>query len=345
MKRVLKYIGLALLGLVVLLGTGLAYLTWKKPDQRPAPAVTIERTPERVARGEYLAKHVVGCAECHTPHRKEAYAYPIFHEKLLQGETFFTREDGFPGLLAAPNLTPDRETGIGAWTDGEVLRAMREGVDREGKALFPMMPYEAFRHLADEDAEAVVAFLRTVPAARNAVPQRVLPFPLPLLIKSGPRPLSEPVVAPPRTDAVAYGRYLTTVAGCLGCHTPVDGQHRAIAGREFAGGQEMALPGKGRVVTANITPHPDTYMGKATREEFIGRFRSFASLNAENAPVAPKGRNTAMPWIAYSGMSDDDLSAIYAFLKTLKPIENRVEPFPDAPGATPAITAAPAPAS
>jgi hypothetical protein len=84
------------------------------------------------------------------------------------------------------------------------------------------------------------------------------------------------------------------------------------------------------VVTANLTPHPSTFMGRATKEEFIGRFRAFANFTAENAPPAPKGRNTLMPWIAYSGMTDEDLGAIYDYLKTVTPVDNKVNSFPDA---------------
>ncbi|HUP62113.1 MAG TPA: hypothetical protein VNA69_17025 [Thermoanaerobaculia bacterium] len=86
-----------------------------------------------------------------------------------------------------------------------------------------------------------------------------------------------------------------------------------------------------RVVTANITPHASTWMGKASKEEFIGRFRAFANITAENAPAAPKGRNTLMPWLAYSRMTEDDLGAIYDYLRTVPAVENRVNPFPDAP--------------
>jgi len=332
MKKLLRLAGFALLAIVAAAALGLVFLVLRRPAQRVAPVVAVERTPERVQRGEYLAKHVVGCAECHSVHLRDRYAFPVLATGTLSGDLFFTKKDGFPGVLASPNLTPDAETGIGTWTDGEVLRAMREGVSRDGHALFPMMPYEAYRSLSDEDAFAVVAYLRSVGAVRHVVPKRELPLLLSLLIKSAPQPLQGPVSSPPASDPVAYGQYLTTVCGCRGCHTPVDGRHRPIPGREFSGGQRMDLPEKQHAVTANITPHPDTFMGKATREEFVGRFRSFASLEGEKSPVAPKGRNTPMPWIGFSGMSEADLSAIYAYLKTVTPIANKVEPFPDAPG-------------
>jgi hypothetical protein len=134
-------------------------------------------------------------------------------------------------------------------------------------------------------------------------------------------------------------------AGCQECHTAHDNHGQLMAGREFAGGWEMLGPW-GRVVTANISPHPDTYIARATKEEFIGRIKSFESLTGERSPIAPRGRNTIMPWLQYSGMTNEDLGAIYDYLKTLPPIQNKVESFPDAPlPPTPAPAAVPTPGS
>jgi hypothetical protein len=137
------------------------------------------------------------------------------------------------------------------------------------------------------------------------------------------------VTAPPRTDTVAYGHYLSQIAACHECHTPKDDKGKPLPGMDLAGGFEMHTPFF-RVVTANITPHPSTWMGRATKEEFIGRFRAFAGVNASNASPAPKGRNTLMPWLTYSGMTDEDLGALYDYLKTVPPVDHKVEPFPDA---------------
>jgi len=130
-------------------------------------------------------------------------------------------------------------------------------------------------------------------------------------------------------DGLAYGKYLVTIAGCGICHTPHDDHGQLIAGREFSGGWLMVGPW-GRVVTANITPDPDAYMGKAAREEFIGRFKAFVGQEGEKAAVAPPGLNTLMNWGAYSGMTNEDLGAIYDYLKTVKPIANKVVVHPDA---------------
>src|SRR5207244_3638806 len=127
---------------------------------------------------------------------------------------------------------PDGATGLGGWTDGEILRAIREGVDRDGKALFPMMPYDGYRYLSDADAEAIVAYMRTLSPVSHRVPPRRLPFPLPLILPSLPKPLTGPVSSPDPSSTVAYGEHLTMVAGCRFCHTPVDARTQPLPGKE-----------------------------------------------------------------------------------------------------------------
>lgn len=329
MKTFFKVLALVLLVVVALAAIGVSYLSLRKPAQRPPIAERVEATPERIARGKYLAHHVSMCIDCHSEHTM-AYALPFKPGREGVAGLIWDRNIGFPGTLAAANLTPDPDTGLGKWTDGEILRAMREGVDREGNALFPIMPYGHFRHMSDEDAKSIVAYLRTLKPQRYEKPKKSLDLPLNFVEKFVPKPIESPVSAPPPTDRLAYGKYLTTIAACGECHTPKDDKGQNLPGMEFAGGFEMHGPGI-HVFTANITPHPSTYMGQATKEDFIGRFRAFEGMNGENAPPAPKGRNTLMPWIAYAGMTDEDLGAIYDYLKTVPPVDNKVNPFPDAP--------------
>jgi mono/diheme cytochrome c family protein len=319
-----------LLGVVVLAGGLLGWLALRSPAQRPPSAERIEATPERLARGRYLTSHVVDCIGCHSDFHYDRFAVPVKVGTEGQGGYPFDKRLGVPGIVQAQNITPDPEFGLGHWTDGEVIRAVREGVDRNGKALFPMMPYEAFREMSDEDVRSVIAYIRTFKPIRHEVAKRKLDFPVNLLIKFAPRPVDGPVATPDAKDTLAYGKYLVTIAGCGICHTPVDGKGRPIPEMKFSGGWEMVGPW-GRVVTANLTPDPDNYMGQASREEFIGRFKSFESLDGENAPVATQGRNTLMRWPAFAGMTREDLGAIYDYLKTVKPIKKKINPFPDAP--------------
>jgi mono/diheme cytochrome c family protein len=328
MKTFFRVVGVVLLVVVALAAIGVSYLVLRKPAQRPASAEKIEANPQRVERGKYLVHHVSICFDCHSE-RTLAYALPFKPGREGVGGFVWDKRIGFPGTLAASNLTPDPDTGLGKWTDGEILRAMREGVDREGNALFPIMPYGHFRHMSDEDAKSIVVYLRTVAPQRYERPAKSLDVPLNFVEKFVPQPLTSPVPEPNRADSVAYGKYLVSVAACAECHTPKDDKGNSLPGMDLAGGFEMHTPDF-RVVTANITPHASNWMGRCSKEEFIGRFRAFSGFTADTAPPAPKGRNTLMPWIAYSGLTDDDLGAIYDYLKTVKAIENKVNPFPDA---------------
>ncbi len=328
MKTFFKVIGLLLLVVVALAAIGVSWLVLRKPAQREAVAEKIEATPERIARGKYLVHHVSICTDCHSE-RTYQYGLPFKPGREGVGGFVWDQKIGFPGTLAAANLTSDPDTGLGKWTDGEILRAMREGVNRDGDALFPIMPYGHLRNMSDDDAKAIVAYLRTLPPVRYEKPKKVLNLPLNFVEKFVPKPIEGSIAAPGRSDQLAYGKYLATIAMCSDCHATKDEKNRPIAGREFAGGWEMHTP-EFRCVPANLTPHPSTYMGRATKEEFIGRFRAFANFTTDTAPAAPKGRNSLMPWISYSGMTDEDLGAIYDYLKTLPPVDHKVNSFPDA---------------
>jgi cytochrome c553 len=328
MKTFFKVVGIVLLVVVALAVIGVSWLSLRKPAQRDAVTEKIEATPERLARGNYLVHHVSICTDCHSE-RTYQYGLPFKPGREGAGGFIWDAKIGFPGTLPAANITPDPETGLGNWTDGEILRAMREGVDREGKALFPIMPYGHFRSMSDDDAKSIVVYLRSLKPIRYEKPEKALNVPLNFIEKFIPKPLDGPVAAPDRSNSVAYGQYLVAIAACSECHATKDDKNQPIPGREFAGGWEMITP-KFRVVPPNITPHPSTYIGQATKEQFIGRFRTFANFTVDNAPEAPKGKNTLMPWISYSGMTDEDLGAVYDYLKSLPPVEHKVNPFPDA---------------
>ncbi|MES1245511.1 MAG: cytochrome C [Acidobacteriota bacterium] len=319
MKKILGVV----LALVVLGVAGVAlYVTLSKPAQRPASTETVEITPARVQRGEYLAKHVAACFACHAKPDWTRYAGPPQGPPGAGGDCL--QGKGIPGAICSANITPDKETGLGDWTDGEILRAMREGVDRDGKALFPLMPYEEYSRMSDEDAKAIVAYLRSMPAVSYEAPQTHLDFPVGHFIKQVPKPLSGPVAEPDRSDPVRYGDYLTNIGACKFCHSPVDQKHQLIPGKLFSGGH-MLFGQWGLVRSANLTSH-ETGLGNRSKAEFIGLFRAFS--DPATAPKVQDGHNTGMPWWAYSGMSDEDLGAIYDYLRSLPPVENRVEKWP-----------------
>jgi mono/diheme cytochrome c family protein len=328
MKTFLKIVGGVVLAVVALVAGAVMWMAARKPAQNPASSLKVTADAAQLARGKYLVEHVSDCLGCHSDHLT-TFGFPVKPGSEGQGGFVFDEKLGFPGVVAAQNITPDPEFGLGKWTDGEIVRAFREGVDRKGDALFPMMPYQHLRNMSDDDAHAVVAYLRTLKPVHNSVPPKHIDFPVNLFVKFAPKPVDGRVKSPDPHDSVGYGKYLTTIGGCIECHTPHDDKNALIADKAFSGGWEMRGPW-GRNFTANLTPAPGTFIHRATKEEFIGRFRAFASMNAGNAPATPNGRNTIMPWLAFAGMTDHDLGAIYDYLKTVKPIPNRVNTFPDA---------------
>ena len=224
-------------------------------------------------------------------------------------------------MLYSQNLTP---AGIGAWTDGELIRAFTAGVSRDGTPLFPTMPYLRYGQLSRDDVHAIVAYLRTLKAIEYAAPPRELGMPLPLVVRTIPAPASfRPILE--NSDRVAYGEYLTNAAACGDCHTPMDAQGQPIPGRDFAGGFEFPLRGGAVVRSANITPDATTGIGAWTEEQFIDKFKVFDSAARRPLTAADDRENTTMPWYEYAGMTREDLGAIYAYLRSLKPIINRVD--------------------
>lgn len=319
---------LALVTLVVL--SLLLYMATASPDSRPASTEKVEATEALKKRGNYLVKHVVACLGCHSKRDWNQFGAPIVGHPGSGGSCFNERW-GMPGRVCPPNITPDKSSGLGAWTDGEVMRAIREGVDRHGEALFPMMPYRAYRTLSDEDTRAIVIYLRSLKRRKAEVEKSDIDFPTSFFIKLGPAPLTGPVTAPPRGETAAYGAYLATIAGCRDCHTPVDARHQPVPGKELAGGRVFKSP-FGEVRAANLTPHA-TGLGSWNRDAFIQRFHAFRDKAA--AYEVHPGKNTPMPWLEYAGMTAEDLGAIFAYLKTLPAIESRVEPLPKAASSGP----------
>jgi len=134
--KILKVLVGALIAVLVLLGGAVGWLAVREPAMRPASAERVDRTPERLARGKYLAENVAGCMECHSEHRDDLYTWPSKPETYGQGGLPFDERLGIPGVVCAQNITPDPQTGLGNWSDGEIIRAIREGVAKDGRALF-----------------------------------------------------------------------------------------------------------------------------------------------------------------------------------------------------------------
>lgn len=322
MKRALRAVGIVAGVIVLLLFMLSAYVlaVWDRADPRSAPSLSAPRDSASIARGEYLFKVTWQCFECHQATSPDANAPP-------SGGRAFDLSSIGPGfgIYYSKNITPDSATGIGAWTDGELVQALREGVTRDRRTLFPIMPMDWMKNLSDQDALAIVAYLRSIPPVRNPVPAREPSFMAKALLafnvmKPG-AVIERPISAPPTGITPEYGHYLATAAaGCADCHTPrnlQDGQFyfdSLFAGSSFAFGSDEGSPLLS--YARNLTSDPDNGIGRWTEDEFIAAVT--AGIRPDSTVLDPH-----MPYASYKFFAEDDLRAIFLYLKSVPPLQRR----------------------
>lgn len=288
---------------------------------------TIKETSDKdsvkkvVERGEYLANHVTVCIDCHSIRDTSRFSMPIVPGTEGGGAAFpFTKTEFVPGMVMPPNITP---AALKDWSDDDIIKAITRGINKKGDTLFPIMPYHSYSKLAKSDVLAIVAYIRTLKSIERTTMPRKLEVPMSMF---GPLPdgnLDKNKIPDP-ADKIAYGGYLVTAAACADCHTPMGPQGPDFS-KVFSGGTvfENQLF---KVAVGNITPDSATGLGTWTEEMFVKKFKNNASEEVLN--IHPGRQNTFMPWYMYGKMKDDDLKAMYAFLRTVKPIKNKVEKFP-----------------
>lgn len=319
MKKVLKVLGIIVLLIVVLIACGVGYIKKGLPSVGEPQDLKIEVTPERVARGEYLANCVTLCMDCHSTRDWTIFTAPPVPGTAGVGGEKFDRTMGFPGEYYSRNLTPYK---LKSWTDGEIFRAVTTGVDKTGEPLFPVMPYHNYGKMDPEDIYSVIAYLRTLPEIKKDVPASQSDFPFSLIIRTIPKK-AEPQKRPAETDGLAYGAYMVNAAGCAECHTKFE-NGQFVEGTEFGGGRVFDMPG-GTLTTANISPDMETGIGNWTKEAFIKRFKMYTDSAYVPQKVDPmKDFITMMPWMMYAKMKETDLAAIYDYLRTVKKQTNTV---------------------
>jgi mono/diheme cytochrome c family protein len=284
----------------------------------------------RVARGRYLVNGVGQCFGCHSPLEKGELETPV-KGRLGAGDIISEKE-----RTVAPNITPDPTTGAGLWTDRELSRAIREGVGHDGRRLSLGMPYNYFSVMTDDDVGSVVAYLRSLPAVQNRLPKWT-----PVDAgEAAPEPLRAPATAAELARPVDRGAYLVRIARCGFCHTPrpASGSRRhRLTLLEFGGGRRFsrapfydqidpdpwlsgpaAGPGAANdvLVSANITSHPS---GISYYDEgiFIQTIRT-----GRVAGIRPL--SGAMPWNYFRTLTDEDLRAIFLYLRSVPPVPHRV---------------------
>lgn len=316
MGRIGKSIGILLVVIALLLAVAITFtIGWRPfigPKARPLTDRKFESTPERLARGEYLAENLLLCFDCHGQHDWSKHEAPLIPGTKGAGVNPFPVQ-GLPGKVVPRNITPDRETGAGTWTDDMLARAIREGIGHDGRALF-FMPYPFFYHLSDEDLASVIVYIRSLEPVRNPLPPTEIDFPVKYLMRSGPEPLHAPVPPPDLSTPVNRGKYLVSIAPCADCHTPLaKGQPNAAL--PFAGGFPLNGPW-GNLASANLTPDPSgiPYYDEAL---FVSALRT--------GYVKARKLNPIMPWHMFRHLTDEDLKAMFAYLKTLPPVKHRVD--------------------
>lgn len=265
------------------------------------------QTTTALERGKYLVEGIVACGNCHV--QRGERGEPLFAKGLSGGMVF----DEPPFKAFASNITPDTETGIGKWTDAQLALAIREGVRPDKTIIGPPMPIAFYRKMSDSDLAAVVAYLRAQPAVKNAVPPSKYHMPLPPAYGPPVGALSSPA----KTDAVRYGEYLANIGHCMDCHTPRDAQGMLQQQRTGAGGQVFNGPW-GASVARNLTPHA-TGLKDWSDAQIATAIRN--GVDRAGKPYKPP-----MGFGFYKSINDEDMAALIAYLRSLKP-----EPFAGQP--------------
>jgi mono/diheme cytochrome c family protein len=258
-----------------------------------------------VERGDYLVNAVMACDGCHTPRTAAGFVM----EKRFSGGSQVWDEAAY--TVRGPNITPDRETGIGSWKDADLKRALVEGVRPSGVPLVPQMPFPFYRILTPRDADALVAYIRAAAPVRHEVPPPVYKAAVQAPVIPGAEgPISEEALK----DPVKRGFYLATLAHCMECHARRPDGVQDYKGWWGRGGHEMKGP-FGSVTVRNITSH---------KEKGIGAWSDAEIKRALTEGVGRDGRHFKQPMarqIYFSKMKDDDLNAIVAWVRTIPPQE------------------------
>jgi mono/diheme cytochrome c family protein len=288
-------------GLAMIASCGIAVLV---SFGGPSSAETLQE------RGKYLVTTIGACGVCHT--LRDAAGKPIASMALAGGFEF---DVPALGHIIPPNITPDPETGIGNWSEAQIITALREGKRPDGTIIGPPMPIRLFRQLSDRDAAAIAAYLRSLKPIRHTVARTQFKIPLPTAYG----PPVEHVEDPAQADKVAYGGYLLGAVGnCVGCHTPPGNKGPSDMSRAYSGGRELPdseNPGA-ITISRNITSDPEDGIGKWSDDEI---------KRAITTGIRPDGTRLSrtMPFDWYAKIAPADLDAIVASLRSLKPLKTQ----------------------
>ena len=285
------------------------------PPNIAVPDLKVEVTPARVAHGEYLATAVFGCMYCHSERDWSLFGGPPKPGTLGKGGERFDSSVGVSGVVISANLTPYH---LGDWSDGEIYRAIVNGLHKDGYSMFPIMPFDVYLHLETEDVYSIIAYLRTLEPIEADYSGRRLTRLMQFIANSRVLPADPWDVD--KDDPVSRGEYISIIAGCRFCHTPANERMQAYEGMEFGGGLGMLANGK-KVYSSNISADTETGIGDWSVEQFIARFKDYEDVQI---PVEMVGYQTQHAWTEYAKLTEDDLADIYAYIMAQPPVNNIV---------------------
>lgn len=281
------------------------------------------QTATRIGRGRYLTETVGSCMHCHSQRDFTQFAGPIKEETKGMGGVSYPKF----GKLFSSNITPDSATGIGAWTDDEIARAISQGIAKDGDTLSPIMPYYEYNKMCREDIYSIVAYLRTLKPIVNPLPKHELKVPASIDRQVYEFVPIENNQLPDPSNIIESGKYLAAVGACVSCHTPKTEDDHFITDSLYAGGDMMGQKFGFHVNSSNITPDSTTGIGNWAENVFVDKFKSFRDPYMYN--FDPGKHNTLMPWTLLGQMKEEDIKAIYAYLRTLPPAKHTVEKWPE----------------
>ncbi len=320
MKKTFKYIGLVIFAILLFVFAAIIYISSTFPNIKLEQSFKAELKTDKIERGNYLVNSVTGCFHCHSTVDFTKFSGKIVEGAVGKGGRLYPEEGGFPGTFYSSNITPYN---LKDWSDAEIYRAITSGVSKDGRALFPLMPYPTYKYLTIEDAQAIIAYLRTIEPIEADYAKSEFNFPFSLILKTIPQDAS-PTPKSTLTNKLEYGKYLVNIASCEDCHTVMDGGSK-VEGMSFAGGFEIPMETGGTCRAANITPDLETGIGSWDKEKFIQRFKFYE--NNDSLFVKHGDYNSEMPWSIYSRMTEEDLGSIYDYLRTVKPVKNQITKF------------------
>ncbi len=320
MRKSIKIILISLISIILIIVCFIAFITFHFPNI-PLENITVVSSKASIERGKYLANHVMVCVDCHSTRDWTKFSGPMVHGTEGKGGETFDEKLGFPGHFYSPNITPYH---LAKYSDAQLYRAITSGVGVDGRPLFPIMPYTHYGAMSKEDIYSVITYIRSLQPIEYTSPKSKANFPMNVIMHIIPSKLVNQNM-PDKKDSINYGKYLVNACGCYDCHTKFENGKYAV-GMDFAGGREFKMFG-GTLSTANITPDSTTGIGRWPKESFVARFKSFDIKTYTPSHIAANEFNTIMPWTMYGGMKSEDLSAIYSYLRTLKPINNKVVKF------------------